>query len=72
MINQDKINQMEIEKEQAEYNSDRIFLSQEIMDAIKKSREGIGYLTIKDIAMCVHEAMGEDTEKLIEELNNRL
>jgi hypothetical protein len=72
MMNQEKINEMEIEKETAEYNSDKIFFSKEIIDSIKRSREGIGYLTIENIAMCIQEAMGEDTEKLIEELTNRL
>jgi hypothetical protein len=72
MINQEKINEMEIEKETQELIDDKIFFSKEIIDIIKRSRYGIGCLTIENIAMCIHEAMGEDTEKLTEELTNRL
>ncbi len=40
----------------------------EIVSKIKDSRTGIGYLTIKDIARALEEAMGEDFEYLIKEL----
>ena len=72
MINQEKINQMEMEKETQEIIDDKIHFSVEIVNSIKSARNGIGVLNIKEIAMCIQEAMGDDTEKLIEELNNRI
>ena len=68
MITQQEKNQIIEDEMRQEYQNDCFIFYSTLINTLKKSREGTGYLSLEDISRAIKESLGEDTKFLIKEL----